>query len=167
MTCTRVLAMSADAANPREIKWMSFTGAFIAALGLVVLTRWFLHKPFLIAPMPRDTALGFVLCGSALLLTKNHPWTARSLGLVAGIMGLATLLGYVLAIDLHLHQIFGERFSPATGFPGSNVAFDRSLLHALRNIDHVGLELGVSPTKIDDRQLRRHAGVLHFHRQRA
>jgi PAS domain S-box-containing protein len=109
--------MSADSANPREIKWLSFTGLFIASLGLVVLTRWLLHKPFLIAPMPRDTALGFVLCGTALMVTKSHPRIARALGLLAAMMGFATLLGYILAIDLHLHQILGERFTPEAGFP--------------------------------------------------
>jgi PAS domain S-box-containing protein len=32
-------------------------------------------------------------------------------------MGFATLFGYMLAIDLHLHQILGERFTPEAGFP--------------------------------------------------
>jgi PAS domain S-box-containing protein len=109
--------MPADSANPRETKWILITGASIAAAGVVVLTRWFLHKPFLIAPMPRDTALAFVLCGLGLVLANIRPRAARCCGLLAAMLGVATLLGYILAVDFHLHQVLGESFSPDTGFP--------------------------------------------------
>ena len=84
-----------------------------AATGFVVLAGWHWHKTLLVqiasglAPMQRNTAGGFVLCGLGLLLCVRGKRWGQLCGLAAAALGLLTLLEYVLKIDLRIDQILG------------------------------------------------------------
>ena len=104
------------------------------ALGLVVIIGWYLHSAALVqvlpafAPMQYNTALGFLLCGSALLaLAMKRPTVVTVLASVAAIIGFLTLIEYLFTTDLGIDQLLMEHdIVVATSSPGRmapNTAF--------------------------------------------
>ena len=93
------------------------SGASVAALGGLVVAGWLTVAVALIQvlpgfpPMQYNTALGFMICGAALLcaaLELRRP--TALLGSLAGLIGLATLLQYVLRADLGIDQLLVETY---------------------------------------------------------
>jgi len=77
------------------------TGAFTVALGVVVLVGWYTGNKVLIqvlpmfVPMQYNTALGFVLCGSGMLLgIFNNRHITYSMGILVILLGSLTFLEY-------------------------------------------------------------------------
>lgn len=92
-------------------------GLLAATLGLVVLVGWFTHTEVLIqvlpkfAPMQFNTALGFVLCGTALaVLVRGDSRVAVSLAAAAGTLGLLTLVEYACGIRLGIDEFFFDSY---------------------------------------------------------
>jgi signal transduction histidine kinase/ActR/RegA family two-component response regulator len=108
--------------------------AFTCAAGSIVLLGWLLDADALkrVVPLPSlvtvkaNSGVSFVLAGVALwLLRKDAPGraacnVARGCGVVVAIIGLATLLEYLLGLDLGVDQaLFHERpGQPHTVDPG-------------------------------------------------
>ncbi|HLY62624.1 MAG TPA: PAS domain S-box protein [Terriglobia bacterium] len=71
------------------------------------------------APMKANTALGLLLAGASLWLLGeeyNKPLRSRAgqlLAFIAGLIGLLTLLEYLLGVNLHLDQLFFRDVSPS------------------------------------------------------
>jgi PAS domain S-box-containing protein len=89
------------------------------AIGLIVLVGWLVHALPLIqispsfAPMQRNTAFGFVLCGVGLLLAqRGGSWRrwSHGCGIFVVLLGLLTLLEYVLGRDFHLDEVLGAAY---------------------------------------------------------
>ena len=99
------------------------SGASVAALGGLVVAGWLTVAVALIQvlpgfpPMQYNTALGFMICGAALLsaaLDLRRP--TALLGSLAGLIGLATLFQYLLRTDLGIDQLLVETYI-LTGVP--------------------------------------------------
>ena len=93
------------------------SGASVAALGGLVVAGWLTVAVALIQvlpgfpPMQYNTALGFMICGAALLtaaLDERRP-TLLLGGLATG-MGIATLVQYVFHIDLGIDDLMVETY---------------------------------------------------------
>jgi hypothetical protein len=87
-------------------------GGAIAALGLVVMAGWHLQSATVLqlrstfAPMQYNTALSFLLCGTALLaLTYSWSRLAAACSAVVTAIGLLTLSQYLLGIDIGIDQL--------------------------------------------------------------
>jgi PAS domain S-box-containing protein len=105
----------------------------VAAIGGLVVAGWLTVAVALIQvlpgfpPMQYNTALGFMICGAALLaaaLDLRRP--TALLGAVAGVIGLATLLQDFLHADLGIDQLLVETYIwtgvPDPGRMGPNSA---------------------------------------------
>jgi signal transduction histidine kinase len=111
-------------------------GALTILLGAVVLTAWALHSIFLVqlapnlAPMQRNTALSFVLIGSALLAlaTAKRRLILFSSGVVAGLSA-ATLAEYLFHINVGIDELLGRAYvtanisEPGRMSPASAICF--------------------------------------------
>ncbi len=108
--------------------WRNFTiaaGALSVGLGIQVLTGWGLQLPELVRILPNfiamqpNSALSFVACGAALLMAV-HGWRPAGLpALVAGGLGLATLIQAILERDIGIDRLIIEPFLiEASGHPG-------------------------------------------------
>lgn len=93
------------------------SGASVAALGGLVVAGWLTVAVALIQvlpgfpPMQYNTALGFMICGAALLaaaLDLRRP--TALLGGLAAVIGLATLLQHLLETDLGIDQLLVETY---------------------------------------------------------
>ncbi|HKE14268.1 MAG TPA: PAS domain S-box protein, partial [Kofleriaceae bacterium] len=108
-----------------------WAGAAVAGMGAAVLAGWAfdigalksLH-PSLVS-MKVNTAAGFLLAGAALWLDQDRaaPWrrrAARSLAGAVALLGFATLLEYVVQIDLGIDQLLAHdaALGVATSSPG-------------------------------------------------
>ncbi len=92
-------------------------GALAILLGSAVLLGWAIHSTFLIqiapdlAPMQRNTAISFALCGIALLgiaTGKTLPtWIAS---ITAAALSMGSILEYVLHASLGIDGLFGTAF---------------------------------------------------------
>ncbi len=125
-----------DAARAVSSSWPRRTGALCAALsialGSAVLIGWAVHSALLVqvaphlAPMPRNAAVNFVLSGVALLgiVMARRKLVFHCCGFI-GALASATLLEYLVHIDLGIDQLLGPgsvnteilnpgRMSPAT-----------------------------------------------------
>jgi PAS domain S-box-containing protein len=108
--------------------WICLSGSASVLIGLVVLAGWHWHSTILIqiapalAPMQRNTAIGFILCGGGFLCwlgpEPGEKYAARC-GCTAATLGLLTLLEYSLSIDLHIDQLLGTAQAMGKApFPG-------------------------------------------------
>lgn len=104
------------------------------ALGLLVITGWYLNIPQFIqvlpqfAPMQYNTALGFLLSGIGLFkLTTNHRWQPNGVidivgfmcGLSVMLIGGLSLLQYIINADLAIDQLFMDAYiTVKTSHPG-------------------------------------------------
>ena len=93
------------------------SGASAAVLGGLVVAGWLTVAVALIQvlpgfpPMQYNTALGFMICGAALLsaaLDLRRP--AALLGVLAGLIGSATVFQYVFQSDLGIDQLLIETY---------------------------------------------------------
>ncbi|HEX2250590.1 MAG TPA: ATP-binding protein [Gemmatimonadales bacterium] len=93
------------------------SGASVAALGGLVVAGWLTVAVALIQvlpglpPMQYNTALGFMICGAAMLaaaLELRRP--TALLGALAALIGLATLSQFVLGIDLGIDDLLVETY---------------------------------------------------------
>ena len=107
--------------------WLSIFAATLAiGLGVLVLLGWYLHEPTLIqvspafVPMQYNTALGFALGGTALLLVSlQMPRMALVAGALVLAIGSLTLVEYVFLIDLHIDQLLMQHYIDLeTSHPG-------------------------------------------------
>ncbi len=110
-----------------NLKKLSIVGARMSALlGLIVLFGWYTHNEILIqfspsfVPMQYNTALGFLLCGLGIFFIdrKNH-----NIGVACGslvlLLGLLTLLEYILGLEFGIDQFLMEHYLAAnTSHPG-------------------------------------------------
>ena len=110
----------------------ALAGALAILLGLVVFVGWAVHSTFLIqvspnlAPMQRNTAVSFILCGLALLgIVMGRPRLTLIGSAVTGTLAVVTLLEYLFHANLGIDQLLGVgyittqasaqgRMSPAT-----------------------------------------------------
>ncbi len=117
-------------------------GLLVGAFAVVVLIGWHIHSIPLIqvlptlAPMQRMTAVGFVLCGFALVFAgTEHTRPVLICGLLVFFLSLLVCLEYVLATDFGMDELLGRdyinvktlnpgRMSPVTAlcFLGSSLA---------------------------------------------
>jgi PAS domain S-box-containing protein len=87
-------------------------GLFTIALGISVIAGWYFHIAALLQvfdgliAMQPNTAIGFVFCGTALVVADLD---ARRIGLFfgvgAGLLGVITVLENAWAFDLHVNQL--------------------------------------------------------------
>lgn len=92
-------------------------GAAPILLGSVVLAGWYMRSVILIqvhanfVPMQHNTALGFLLSGSALLgVIYGKKRLAQLLGTITAGLGFLTLVEYWLAINLGIDELFMEHY---------------------------------------------------------
>ncbi len=88
-------------------------GAFTVTLGMVVLVGWYTGNKVLIqvmpmfVPMQYNTALGFVLCGSGMLLgIFNNRYITLALGILLISLGSITLLEYMCGLNIGIDELF-------------------------------------------------------------
>jgi len=101
-------------------------GALAIALGSLVLVGWAIHATFLfqlapdVAPMHRNTALGSVMSGLALLgLATRRPRFVFIGSVIAATLGGATLLEYLLHANFGIDELLGAGYVTAqTSDPG-------------------------------------------------
>jgi signal transduction histidine kinase/DNA-binding response OmpR family regulator len=101
-------------------------GAVTTLLGAIVIFGWHTDNAALVqihptfVPMQYNTALGFVLCGSAFLFSlvgKNR--FAATVGSLAVLVGFATLLQYIFSVDFGIDQLLHEHeITVKTSHPG-------------------------------------------------
>jgi PAS domain S-box-containing protein len=117
------------------------SGASVAALGGLVVAGWLTVAVALIQvlpgfpPMQYNTALGFMICGAALLsaaLDLRRP--TALLGGLSGTIGFATLAQHLFQIDLGIDQLLVETYIwtgvPDPGRMGANSALCLTLIGA-------------------------------------
>ena len=101
-------------------------GGCASLLGLAVVVGWIFNQPTLVqvvpsfVPMPLNVAIGFILCGLA-VIAFVLPRTRLGLGLaVAAIsLGTLTLLQYALGVSLGIDQLFLTHYlGEKTAYPG-------------------------------------------------
>jgi PAS domain S-box-containing protein len=133
------------------------SGASVAALGGLVVAGWITVAVALIQvlpgfpPMQYNTALGFMICGAALLaaaLELRRP--TALLGGLAAVIGLATVWEYLFRVDLGIDDILVETYLfTGVSNPG-RMAPNSALALALIGAALLGLSC---PAKSSARQL--------------
>ncbi len=99
---------------------------FSIVLGLVVVTGWFTGNATLIqilplfVPMQFNTALGFILCGSGMLLDIfKSRYSTIVIGILIIIVGGLTLLEYLTGLNLFIDELFMKHtITVKTSHPG-------------------------------------------------
>lgn len=101
---------------------LSLAGGICLAVGLVTLAGWFLQEPLLVrlhpdwVPMRFNAALGTALAGLALVARARDRWAvARTLGSLVALVGLGTLLQFVLGNSLGIDQLLVRDFLAVAG----------------------------------------------------
>jgi len=86
-------------------------------LGLFVLFGWYSHNESLIqihssfVPMQYNTALGFLLCGLALLSIRYKQFlVVRITSFLVALIGIATLFQYLSSVSIGIDQLFMEHY---------------------------------------------------------
>jgi PAS domain S-box-containing protein len=114
------------------------SGASVAALGGLVIAGWLTVAVALIQvfpgfpPMQYNTALGFMICGAGLLTAAlNLRRPTAMLGILAALIGSATLFQYLFQSDLGIDQFLLEPYLATGAEPGRmgpNSAFALTLV---------------------------------------
>jgi len=89
------------------------SGVFTIALGTVVLTGWYTGNKILVqvlpqfVPMQYNTALGFLLCGTGMLLGifKNR-YISFAIGILLILLGGLTLFEYIFSLNIGIDELF-------------------------------------------------------------
>jgi len=95
-------------------------------LGLIVLLGWAIHSPLLIqgspdlAPMQRNTAVGFVLIGLALLgVVRSKPRLTLIASAITATLSAVTLFEYLLRTNFGIDELLGVAYiATQTSSPG-------------------------------------------------
>jgi len=92
-------------------------GALAILLGSAVLVGWLVHSTFLIqiapdlAPMQRNTAISFALCGLALLgIIASRPRVTLIGSMVAAALSIGSILEYLFRKSLGIDELLGVAF---------------------------------------------------------
>jgi signal transduction histidine kinase/DNA-binding response OmpR family regulator len=101
-------------------------GGLTTLLGAIVIAGWQTNNVTLVqvlptfVPMQYNTALGFVFCGAGLLLVVfDRRRAAAAFGLLAAVVGVATLLQYIFGINFGIDQLFHDHdITVKTSHPG-------------------------------------------------
>ncbi len=101
-------------------------GLLSVVLGIIVLLGWHTHNTTLIqvfpafVPMQYNTAVGFILCGTALLLAIGHRLRLAAMGgAIAAAIGTLTLSEYVFVVDLGIDELLQKHYiMVGTSHPG-------------------------------------------------
>jgi signal transduction histidine kinase len=101
-------------------------GALAILLGSVVLVGWAVHSTFLIQvapdlpPMQRNTAVGFVLCGLALLgIALGRPRLTLIGSAIAAVLAAASFLEYLFHASFKIDELLGAGYiTTQTSHPG-------------------------------------------------
>jgi signal transduction histidine kinase/CheY-like chemotaxis protein len=101
-------------------------GALTTLLGVVVIIGWQTNNVTLVqglptfVPMQYNTALGFVMCGLGLLfIAFDRPRLATPVGVLAVVIGFATLLQYIFGVNFGIDQLFHDHdITVKTSHPG-------------------------------------------------
>jgi len=101
-------------------------GCLVSVLGVVGITAWYFHTPFLLqihssfVPMQYNTALGFLLGGLATIaLLSSRIRLAQILAVIVLLIGVLTLWQIVTGLDLHIDQLFMQHYvAVKTDTPG-------------------------------------------------
>jgi signal transduction histidine kinase/CheY-like chemotaxis protein len=117
------------------------TGGFSTGLGLIVLTGWHTHNVGLarilpaLAPMPYNTALGFLFCGAGLLsIVFDQRRLLVAFGTITAAVGVFTLCQYIFSIDLGIDQLLMKyNLTAKTTHPG-RIAPNPSLCFVLMGL---------------------------------
>lgn len=126
------LAYQPEPVSPQLLSAIrSSTAVAACIIGLLGLAGWVFHVEALktilpaAASMKVNTALGFLLLGSSLLIAPRRPSVAASLAAAGLMLGALTLCEYAAGIDLGIDQLltidrrssqFPGRMAPATAF---------------------------------------------------
>ena len=88
-------------------------GVFSIVLGLIVLVGWYTGNKTLIqilpvfVPMQYNTALGFTLCGTGVLLgIYNNRYITLAIGIIIICLGGLTLLEYISGLNIGIDELF-------------------------------------------------------------
>ncbi len=103
-----------------------FAALMVITIGLLVIMGWHLHLPELFqlradfSPMQYNTALGFVLIGTALFsIIFNQPRWTQIFSLIATLLGGLTLFQYLTQVDLGIDQLLMQHYvTTHTSNPG-------------------------------------------------
>ena len=142
--------VAVDSINPRSAAALvaAASGASVAILGGLVVAGWLTVALALIQvlpgfpPMQYNTALGFMICGAALLaavLDLRRP--TGLLGGLAAVIGLATLFQYLFGSNLGIDELLVETYV-FTGVPDpGRMAPNSALALSLIGLALLGLAL--------------------------
>ena len=107
--------------NALGLSWTTITGAICGALtillSLTVLVGWLVHSTFLIqiapdlAPMQRNTAISFALCGIALLgIIASRPRLTLIGSTIAAALSIGSILEYLFHTSFGIDELLGVAF---------------------------------------------------------
>jgi signal transduction histidine kinase/DNA-binding response OmpR family regulator len=120
------MTFSASSHAKGALLFSRMSGYFGLAVGILVISAWYAHWPTVIQllpslpPMKYNTALGFALCGAALIfLTTRRSGVAAWLGGVVTLLGVLTLAEYLTNWEFGIDQFFvRDDITTATAFAG-------------------------------------------------
>jgi signal transduction histidine kinase/CheY-like chemotaxis protein len=105
------------------------SGVLAVLVGVMVVIGWHGHVPVLVqvwpnlVPMKYNTALGFILCGLALvLLPTRHAVISSWLGGGIALLGLSTLTEYLTGRDLGIDELFFKYYVVLAAEPSARMA---------------------------------------------
>jgi len=117
---------------------VTVAGGLIIALGLLVLVGWHTHNTTLLQIHPSfvamvyNTALGFFLCGTALLaIGFGRPRLAAIGGVYAVAMGLLNLSEFIFGRDLGIDQLFMQHYVLVANTHPGRMALNTSVFFPL------------------------------------
>jgi PAS domain S-box-containing protein len=97
----------------RLLNQPDYYGYALMILGVIVIIGWYTNTSLLVqihpefVPMQFNTALGFFLCGGALIsLVNNKKITTRILSVLTLIIGVLTLCQYIFDINIGIDELF-------------------------------------------------------------
>jgi hypothetical protein len=107
--------------NALGLPWTTMTGAICGALaillGSAVLVGWVVHSTFLIqiapdlAPMQRNTAISFALCGIALLgIIASRPRLTFIGSTITAALSIGSILEYLFRTSFGIDELLGAAF---------------------------------------------------------
>jgi len=133
------------------------TGLLSSLLGIVVIIGWVFNVPTLVqilpdyVPMQFNTAIGFLLCGGALLLSRFKQYSYGYLcGFIVAMLGFFTILQYGYGWEFGIDELFIKHYininssSPGRMAPNTALCFILSglalgLIHSYKNRSRLGI----------------------------